>query len=93
MGCSKCKKELPRPAFREKQDFSGFNRDSWTLCTDAEHRVQAWAVKSAAMKKESKYGVRFSSLIHLPYFEFISFVVIDPMHNLMLGTTKKIQKI
>jgi len=37
--------------------------------------------------------VRFSSLIHLPCFVFIPFVVIDPMHNLMLGTIKKMLKI
>ena len=99
MGCNKCKKEFPRSSFGEKQDFSGFNRDSWTLRSNAEHREQAWAVKNSASSKkdregkESKYGVRFSSLIHLPYFDFISFVVIDPMHNLMLGTTKKMLKI
>lgn len=100
MGCNKCKKQFPRPGFGEKQDFSGFNRDSWNLRTDAEHREQAWAVdrntvtsKKDRGEKESKCGVRFSSLIHLPYFDFISFVVIDPMHNLMLGTTKKMLKI
>ena len=99
MGCNKCKKEFPRPAFGAKQDFSGFSRSSWTLRTNAEHREQAWTIKNTASSKkgrddkESNYGVRFSSLIHLPYFDFISFVVIDPMHNLMLGTTKKMLKI
>ena len=37
--------------------------------------------------------MRYYSLIHIPYFDFISFVVIHPMHNLMLGTTKKMLKI
>ena len=53
MGCNKCQKEFRRPAFGEKQDFSGFNGDSRTLRTDAEHREQAWAVKKAAMTKRA----------------------------------------
>lgn len=98
-GCNKCKKDFPRSSFGEKQDFSGFDRENWNLRTNAEHREQAWRLRNTVTskndraKKESVSGVRFSSLIHLPYFDFISCVVIDPMHNLMLGTTKKMLKI
>ena len=98
-GCNKCKKEFPRSSFGEKQDFSGFDRDSWDLHTNIDHREQVWRVhnsvtsKKGREKKESVNGVWFSSLIHLPYFDFIACVVIDPMHNLMLGTTKKMLKI
>ena len=62
------------------------------------HREQVWRIQNTATTKrqrsemEAKHGVRFSSLIHLPYFDFISGVVIDPMHNLLLGTTKKMLK-
>jgi len=50
--CNKCKKEFLRPEFGEKQDFSGFNHDSWTLRSGAEHREQAWTVKNAASSKK-----------------------------------------
>lgn len=98
-GCNKCKKDFPRSSFGDKQDFSGFDRDSWNLRTNTDHREQVWRVHNSVTskkdreKKESVNGVRFSSLIYLPYFDFIACVVIDPMHNLMLGTTKKMLKI
>lgn len=37
---------------------------------------------------EKKCGVRYSELLRLPYFDIITFHVIDPMHNLLLGTAK-----
>ena len=98
-GCNKSKKEFPRSSFGQKQDFSGFDRDSWDLRTNIYHREQVWRVHNLVTsrkdreKKENVNGVRFSSLIHLPYFDFIACVIIDPMHNLMLGTTKKMFKI
>lgn len=67
--------------------------------TNTDHREQVWRVHNSVTskkdreKKESVNGVRFSALIYLPYFDFIACVVIDPMHNLMLGTTKKMLKI
>ncbi len=42
---------------------------------------------------ESKYGVRYSILLALPYFDPIKFTVIDPMHNLFLGTGKHVFKV
>ena len=40
------------------------------------------------MKAESEYGVRYSVLLDLSYFDPIRFVSIDVMHNLYLGTAK-----
>ena len=37
---------------------------------------------------EKKYGVRYSVLLKLPYFDIVEYHVIDPMHNLLLGTGK-----
>ena len=37
---------------------------------------------------QKKYGLRYSALIELPYFDPIRHTVIDPMHNLFLGTAK-----
>lgn len=42
---------------------------------------------------ESKYGLRYSVLLHLPYFDPVRFTVIDPMHNLYLGTGKHAFKV
>lgn len=42
---------------------------------------------------ESKYGIRYSILLALPYFDPLRFTVIDPMHNLYLGTGKHVFKI
>ena len=37
---------------------------------------------------ERKVGCRYSELLRLPYYDCIRFVIIDPMHNLLLGTAK-----
>lgn len=39
-------------------------------------------------KKKSKYGVRYSVLLSLPYFDPIWFSAIDTMHKLYFGTGK-----
>ena len=40
------------------------------------------------MENESKLGCRYSALLDLPYYRPIEMTLIDPMHNLFLGTTK-----
>ena len=39
-------------------------------------------------KIEREYGVRFTELLRLPYFDCARFSVVDPMHNFLLGTIK-----
>ena len=46
--------------------------------------------RSQLQQLESMHGVRYSVLMKLPYFDPIKFVVIDPMHNLMLGSSKHV---
>ena len=46
------------------------------------------ATKTEKMKMESDYGVRYSYLFELPYFDPVRMHVVDPMHNLLLGTSK-----
>jgi len=42
---------------------------------------------------ERKYGVRYSSLLKLPYYDAIRMsTIIDPLHNLYLGTAKHMFK-
>ena len=38
---------------------------------------------------EKQHGYRYTELLRLHYFEPSTFCVIDPMHNLFLGTAKK----
>ena len=40
----------------------------------------------------TRYGVRYSPLIEVPYFDPIRFCIIYPMHNLFLGTAKAVLK-
>ena len=39
---------------------------------------------------EKKHGCRYSVLLELPYFNSVSMCVIDPLHNLLLGTARHI---
>lgn len=41
---------------------------------------------------ESELGCRYSILLELPYFDPIRMTIIDPMHNLFLGSAKHITK-
>ena len=88
-GCSKCLKEFPCAKFGEKSDYSGYNRDEWQHRTHKEHQVMAANTATKRDELEKKYGVRYSELLRLPYF-IVEFHVVDPMHNLLLGTAKHI---
>jgi len=40
----------------------------------------------------TKYGVYYSCLLQLEYFDAVRFTAIDPMHNLFLGTARNVFK-
>ena len=42
---------------------------------------------------QKRWGIRYSKLVKLPYFDIVCFHVIDPMHHLLLGTAKKMMSI
>ena len=44
-------------------------------------------------KKESEFGVRYSVLLSLPYFDPVRYTVVDIMHNIFLGTGKHVFKL
>lgn len=46
--------------------------------------------KTDRQHKESELGCRYSSLLQLPYFNVVRMLIIDPMHNLYLGTAKHV---
>ena len=97
-GCSKCQKNFPCNKFGEKSDFSGYERDEWLPRTHAIHMEQVSEVCSAKtasrqQELEKQYGARYTELLRLPYFDVIEYHVVDPMHNLLLGTSKHMMKI
>ena len=94
-GCNKCLKEFPTESFGRKPDFSGYNRADWEMRTKEKHKdicsqLLQCDSKSAQDSLESETGIRYSVLIDLPLFDPISFVAINPMHNIMLGTAKHV---
>ena len=91
LGCSRCWKKFSGSV--GSMDFSGFNRENWRKRTGAEHKHLALSTrfkltKSARDAAESTSGYRYSVILELPYFDAPLMLVIDPMHNLFLGTAK-----
>lgn len=71
------------------QDLENFEKKTWQLRNAETHRrhatqwLQADTTKCLALFQET--GVRWSSLLRLPYIDPIRFTVVDTMHNLYLG--------
>ena len=91
--CSKCLKEFPTTRFGDKPDYSGCKRNTWPLRNGVMHRMNALKHKTAKTKTEQTsiervHGLRYSVLLELPYLDIVRMCVIDPMHNLLLGTAK-----
>lgn len=91
LGCSKCYKEFPGTV--GMMDYSGFDRTEWKLRTNSIHRSSVHKVCKASSKQEqakieSAEGCRYSCLLELPYFDPIRMLIIDPMHNIFLGSGK-----
>ena len=89
-GCSRCLKTFPVSKFGEKP---GFDCESWTKRDASTHQKCAFDTLEATSSSrrqqlESKFGTRYTELLCLPYYDCVRFVVVDPMHNLLLGTAK-----
>ena len=56
-------------------------------------KITAAKSKTAKQKLEKKFGGRYTSLLELDYFDPVTQHVIDPMHNLFLGTAKRMFKL
>ena len=96
LGCSKCLKSFKGTV--GNMNYSGFDRPTWPLRTNAVHRqnvqiVQQCNTKTKQSQKESQLGCRYSELLKLPYFDPPRMLIIDPMHNLFLGTGKRMLNI
>ena len=62
------------------------------------HKQQAYNHLNADTRQEQKniesnYGIRYSVLLELPYWNPIKYSTVDPMHNLFLGTGKHVMKV
>ena len=84
--------------FDDKLDFSGYDRTLWQPRSLTEHHRLASLDKNANTKQEQKNfifenGLRYSVLLRLPYFDLVRMHVIDPMHNLLLGTGKHMMEV
>lgn len=96
--CSRCLKAFPTNKFGEKADYCGTDRDNWTPRCIESHRQYALQHNSSKTLEQQKsiereHGCRYSVLIELPYYNVIRFCVIDPMHNLLLGTAKRMMSV
>lgn len=90
-GCSRCHKEFLGSV--GSMDYSGFDREKWPLRSGNSHRQTAISLRNFKTKtqqaaKEANAGCRYSELLRLPYFDAPRMLVVDPMHNLFLGTAK-----
>ena len=91
--CAKCLKSFPTIQFGSKPNYSGFDRQVWPIRDLKDHKEQGLKWKHAATQAERhtierEFGVRYSELLRLPYFDTVHFSVIDPMHNIFLGSAK-----
>ena len=99
LGCSKCYKKFGSSIVGGTgADYSGFDRVNWVFRDNLTHRqhcdeVRKEKTKTGMRKKESEFGVRYSNLLMLPYFDPVRFTVVDVMHNLFLGTGKHVFKV
>ena len=99
-GCSRCLKSFipENHKFGDKLDYSGFDSSSWPGRTLNEHRKQGMAWKHAQSmaertKIEQDFGVRYTELLQLSYFNPSRYSVVDPLHNILLGTPKVMIKL
>ena len=94
LGCNKCTKVFG-VKFGQPTDYSGFDRENWVLHSGTLHRqnvneILKETTKTGIASAESKYGVRYSVLLALPYFDPVRHTTIDVMHNLFLETAKHV---
>ena len=90
-GCNRCFKPFEGAGFHKS--YADFDRNLWPKHTNLEHRQRAENATTLGEKErlEVEYGLRYSALLQLPYYDAIRMSsIIDPLHNFYLGTTKHI---
>ena len=79
-------------------DYSGFDRETWQPRSPQVYYDKAIEYLHADTQSRRKaitkeFGVRYSCLLELSYFNPVRFAVLDPMHNLYLGSSKHMMEI
>ena len=97
-GCSKCLLHFPTASFGDKPYYSNFEKNQWIQRTiqstkDKAKKHKEARTKAAQTEVEKNFGVRYTLLHELPYFDTVKMCCIDPMHNLLLGTAKHITEL
>ena len=95
LGCSRCYKRFSGTV--GAMNYSGFDRTNWPLRSGTKHTDDACSLlskktKTELQKAESELGCKYTPLIKLPYFDAPRMLIIDPMHNLFLGSAKHFLK-
>ena len=96
LGCSKCYKEFSETV--GMMDYNGFDHTKWKSRTNSAHRTNVQKVCKATCKQqqvkiESTEGCHSSCLLKLPYSDPTRMLIIDPMHNVFLGSGKHMLEI
>ncbi|KAJ7126601.1 hypothetical protein C8R43DRAFT_897637 [Mycena crocata] len=78
---------------KDKKTAASFTPDAFRTRTNEEHRRlgdEYQKLKNASQRAKfvKKYATRYTQLSRLPYFDIVRQIVIDPMHNLLMGLTK-----
>ena len=86
---------FPTASFGEKPDYSGFDRENWIPREHSDCRRIGMQHRHARTAKERSdlermHGVRYTALLH---YNAVSFCIIDPMHNLLLGSAEAFTKL
>jgi len=96
LGCSKCLCEfthLKGGGMKWSGEFG-----NWPLRTIEDHRNKCEKyLQCKNINQQTKFasenGVRFTVLLNVPYFNPVQNHVIDPMHNLLLGSSKHMMEV
>ena len=94
-GCNKYKKVFLGGV--GERDYSVFDVEHWEQRTKEQHKDQMHKIVSADTGQmqnnlESEFGTHFSVLALLSCFDTTKMTVTDPMHNLFLGSAKRLLK-
>lgn len=76
------------------EDINNLDRSDWARRTCQENRFWAQKWQNATSEKErksiyDKYGLQWSELLRLPYWDPILFTLVDSMHAMFLGDFKR----
>ena len=74
----------------KKDEINDIDYHKWEVTTLADHKKYAIAWRDARSEKErailfENYGVRWSVLLELPYWDLKAFTIVDTMHTSLLG--------